>query len=53
MLLGKQKRFRSRPIYQTRPELTPNVKHQPCRVFVQNDLVEKKLKAVENHQIEF
>ena len=25
-----------------RQELTPNVKYQPCRVFVRNDLVEKK-----------
>ena len=36
-----------------RQELTPNVKYQPCRVFVRNDLVEKKLKAVEIHQKEF
>ena len=37
-----------------RQELTPNVKYQPCRVFVRNDLVEKKkLKAVENHQKDF
>ena len=32
-----------------RQELTPNAKYQQCRVFVRNDLVEKKLKAVENH----
>ena len=25
-----------------RQELTPNVKYQPCRVFVRNGLVEKK-----------
>ena len=31
-------------------ELTPNVEYQQCRVFVRNDLVEKKLKVVENHQ---
>ena len=36
-----------------RQELTPNVKYQPCRVFVRNDLVKKKLKAVEIHQKEF
>ena len=36
-----------------RQKLTPNVKYQPCRVFVRNDLVEKKLKAVEIHQKEF
>ena len=36
-----------------RQQLTPNVKYQPCRVFVGNDLVEKKLKAVENHQKDF
>ena len=28
-----------------RQELTPNVKYQPCRVFVRNDLVEKKIKS--------
>ena len=28
-----------------RQELTPNVKYQPCRVFAQNDLVEKKIKS--------
>ena len=37
-----------------RQELTPNAKYQRCRVFVRNDLIEKKkkkkLKAVENHQ---
>ena len=32
-----------------RQELTPNVKYQPCTVFVRNDLVQKKLKAAENH----
>ena len=26
-------------------ELTPNVEHQWCRVFVQNDLVERKIKS--------
>ena len=26
-------------------DLTPNAKYQPCRVFVQNDLVEKKIKS--------
>ena len=32
----------------------PNTKFQQCRVFVRNDLVEKKkLKAVENHQKDF
>ena len=34
-------------------ELTPNLKYQPCRVFAWNDLVEKKSKAVENHQRDF
>ena len=33
-----------------RHELMPNTKFQQCRVFVRNDLVEKKLKAAENHQ---
>ena len=28
-----------------RQELTPNVKYQPCRVFVRKDLVEKKFKS--------
>ena len=28
-----------------RQELTPNVKYEPCRVFVPNDLVEKKFKS--------
>ena len=32
-----------------RQELTPNVKYQPCTVFVRNDLVQKKLKSAENH----
>ena len=40
-----------------RQELTPNAKYQRCRVFVRNDLFEKKkkkkLKAVENHQKDF
>ena len=31
-----------------RQELTPNVKYQPCRVFVRNDLVEKKIKSCRN-----
>ena len=35
-----------------RQELTPNVEYQQCRVFVRNDLVEKKL-AVGNHQKDF
>ena len=36
-----------------RQELTANAKYQQCRVFVRNDLIEKKLKAVENHQKDF
>ena len=36
-----------------RHELTPNTKFEQCRVFVRNDLAEKKLKAVENHQKDF
>ena len=28
-----------------RQELTPNVKYQLCRVFVRNDIVEKKIKS--------
>ena len=36
-----------------RQELTPNVKYQLCKVFVRNDLVERKKKAVENHQKDF
>ena len=28
-----------------RQELTPNVKYQACRVFVRNDLVQKKIKT--------
>ena len=36
-----------------RHELMLNIKFQQCRVFVRNDLVEKKLKAVENHQKHF
>ena len=31
----------------------PNTKFQQCRVFVRNDLVERKLKPVENHQKDF
>ena len=34
-------------------ELTSNAQYQRCRVFVRNNLVERKLKAVENHQIYF
>ena len=33
-----------------RHELKPNTKFQQYRMFARNDLVEKKLKAVENHQ---
>ena len=36
-----------------RQELIPNAEYQRCRVFVRNDLVEKKLKAVENYQKDF
>ena len=36
-----------------RQELTSNAEYQRCRVFVQKDLVEKKFKAVENHQKDF
>ena len=36
-----------------RQELTPNAKYQQCKVFLRNDLVGKKLKAVENHQKDF
>ena len=36
-----------------RHELMPNTKFQQYRVFVRNDLVEKKLQAVENHQKDF
>ena len=32
-----------------RQELTPNAEFQQCRMLVQNDLIEKKLKAAENH----
>ena len=28
-----------------RPELTPNAEYQRCRVFVRNDLVERKIKS--------
>ena len=35
-----------------RHELMPNTKFQQCRVFIPNDLFEKKLKDVENHQKE-
>ena len=31
----------------------PNTKFKQYRVFVRNDLVEKKLKTVENHQKHF
>ena len=34
-------------------ELTPNAEYQRCKVFVRNDLVDKKKKAVENHQKDF
>ena len=34
-------------------ELTSNAEYQQCRVFVRKDLVEKKFKAVENHQKDF
>ena len=34
-------------------ELTPNPEYQWCRVFLRNDLVEKKVKAVEKHQKDF
>ena len=33
-----------------RQKLTPNAEYQWCRVFVQNDLAETKIKAGENHQ---
>ena len=33
-----------------RHELMPNTKFPQYRVFLQRDLVKKKLKAVENHQ---
>ena len=33
-----------------RQELTPNAEYQWYRVFVRNDLVNKKKKPVENHQ---
>ena len=33
-----------------RQKLTPNAEYQRCRVFVQNDLAETKIKAGENHQ---
>ena len=36
-----------------RQELTPNAKYQQYKVFLRNDLVRKKLKAVENHQKDF
>ena len=31
----------------------PNTKFQQYRMFVRNDVVEKKLKAAENHQKDF
>ena len=34
-------------------DLTPNVKFQPCRKFVQNDLVERKIKSCRNTSEEF
>ena len=40
-------------IQKYRQELTSNAEYQWCRVFVQNDLVEKKLKAGEDHQKDF
>ena len=33
-----------------RQKITPNAEYQRCRVFVQNDLAERKIKAGENHQ---
>ena len=36
-----------------RQELTPHAEYQQCSVFVRNDLIEKKLKGVENHQKDF
>ena len=36
-----------------RHELMPNTKFQQYRVFVRNDLVEKILRAVENHEKDF
>ena len=36
-----------------RQGLTPNAEYQRCGVFMQNDLVERKIKAVENHQKDF
>ena len=36
-----------------RQKLTPNAEYERCRVFVQNDLVERKIKAAENHQKDF
>ena len=36
-----------------RQELTPNVKNQPCRVFVRNDLVEKTIKSCRKLSIRF
>ena len=36
-----------------RQELTSYAEYQQCSVFVRNDSVEKKKKAVENHQKDF
>ena len=36
-----------------RQELIPNGKFQRCKVFVRNDLVEKKLNAAAKHQKNF
>ena len=36
-----------------RQELTSHAEYQQCSVFVRNDLVEKKLKAAQNHQKDF
>ena len=36
-----------------RKGLTPNAEYQRCGVFMRNDLVESKIKAVENHRKNF
>ena len=36
-----------------RQELTPNAEYQQCRVFVQNDLVEKKIESCKNSSKRF
>ena len=36
-----------------RQKLTPHAEYQQCRVFAQNDLVEKKKKAVENNKKDY